>query len=278
MINQSVEKLAMDSKGNIWLAENNGAISKNRLKIDFTIRQVFYKSWWFISLSFIAFAGGIIFYLQRRNKQKRQLLEPELRSNRKLTSEKSRLSRELHDNVGSIATTLVASTYSELENKTEFKNYVKESATDILESLRQSIWVLSEDQISLSQLMARFNVYIYKNTGQIKDYQYTAQLDITYDPILESGDILPLYRILQECFQNSIKYSNANAFSLIVKSTKNDLLIQLKDNGQGTELSQEVSDYGLNNIKKSAAEINMVVGFTSQSGQDFMVQLKSYKI
>ena len=108
MINQSVEKLAMDSKGNIWLAENNGAISKNRLKIDFTIRQVFYKSWWFISLSFIAFAGGIIFYLQRRNKQKRQLLEPELRSNRKLTSEKSRISRELHDNAVSIATTLVA--------------------------------------------------------------------------------------------------------------------------------------------------------------------------
>ena len=108
MINQSVEKLAMDSKGNIWLAENNGAISKNRLKIDFTIRQVFYKSWWFISLCFIVFAGGVIFYLQRRNKQKRQLLEPELRSNRKLTSEKSRISRELHDNAVSIATTLVA--------------------------------------------------------------------------------------------------------------------------------------------------------------------------
>ena len=224
---------------------------------------------------FIVFAGGVIFYLQRRNKQKRQLLELELASNRKLTSEKSRLSRELHDNVGSIATTLVASTYSELENKTEFKNYVKESATDILESLRQSIWVLSEDQISLSQLMSRFNAYIYKNTGQIKDFQYTPQLDITYDPMLESGDILPLYRILQECFQNSIKHSKANTFSLIVKSTKNDLLIQLKDNGQGTDLSQEVSGYGLNNIKQRAEEINMALEFTSQPGKGFMVQIKS---
>jgi signal transduction histidine kinase len=179
--------------------------------------------------------------------------------------------------VGSIATTLVASTFGGPEDKTAYTNYVKESATDILESLRQSIWVLTEDQISLSQLMVRFNAYVYKNTGQIKDYQYNPQLNISHDPMLESGDILPLYRILQECFQNSIKHSKASIFNLTVTSTKNMLLIHLEDNGQGANLNEDVNGYGLSNIKQRAMEINMEVEIMSQPGQGFSVQLKTNK-
>lgn len=75
--------------------------------------------------------------------------------------------------------------------------------------------------------------------------------DIVYCGGLSVSDELQVYRIIQEALSNIIKYAEAVAAKIIIRESKDELMIQIKDNGKGFHVSETLSKkdaFGLHNI------------------------------
>ncbi len=87
---------------------------------------------------------------------------------------------------------------------------------------------------------------------------------IQYTQKLSKAKELQLYRIIQEALNNTLKHGKANAAKVILTSQNNSLHLELKDNGNGFDVSQQLNNpksFGLQSImqraKAIAAKINI---------------------
>ena len=62
--------------------------------------------------------------------------------------------------------------------------------------------------------------------------------DIDYQDTLATSDELQLYRIIQEALSNAIKYANAHAAKITLQATKQQLLLEIRDNGKGFDVEK----------------------------------------
>ena len=58
------------------------------------------------------------------------------------------------------------------------------------------------------------------------------------DALLTDDQSLHLYRFIQECINNILKHSEAKAFAITIEKQKSLILVQIKDNGKGFDVSR----------------------------------------
>jgi len=80
---------------------------------------------------------------------------------------------------------------------------------------------------------------------------------------------LTAYRIIQEQFNNILKYSKASSVSLKIVQDNENLSLLIQDNGIGFDTSKKTSGIGLMNIKTRASLFNGEVSIRSSPGQGF---------
>ena len=81
---------------------------------------------------------------------------------------------------------------------------------------------------------------------------------------LSQQDCLHLYRIISELTTNAIKHSTANEIKISIYQNKNDIVLELKDDGVGfTENNKK--GFGLNNVKTRIAQMNGNLAIDSNS-------------
>jgi hypothetical protein len=83
-----------------------------------------------------------------------------------------------------------------------------------------------------------------------------------------------LFRILQEFFSNSVKYSEAEAIEVTLDYQENQLLIEASDNGKGFDRSISEKGSGLINMKSRAELINASYNLQSQPNEGVALTIK----
>jgi PAS domain S-box-containing protein len=78
---------------------------------------------------------------------------------------------------------------------------------------------------------------------------------------------LTFYRIAQESLNNVVKHSQASAFDVSLTQRDNQLILEVKDNGQGFDLSQTSGGLGLGSMRERAEAIGAALEMTSAPGQ-----------
>lgn len=79
--------------------------------------------------------------------------------------------------------------------------------------------------------------------------------EIQYQQSFDTFQELNLYRIIQECLSNAIKYSQAHAIQIVITDSKNNFEMTIKDNGQGFDLKKTLATknvFGLESIYNRA--------------------------
>lgn len=77
---------------------------------------------------------------------------------------------------------------------------------------------------------------------------------------------LAIYRIIQEQFQNILKYANADNVILQLGNVENTVILNIKDDGVGFDTTQKSHGIGLMNIKTRASIFNGSVTINSVPG------------
>ncbi len=243
---------------------SDGQWSDKIASLKFTILPPFYKTWWFYSLSGLLFTGCIVGFMQLRSNAQVRKLNRELQYQQKLHQEKERISRDLHDNVGSQITNLI--TGIEISNMhiekgqqeeagTLLKN-LDEDARNTMTDLRETIWLLDKEKVQFYDFENHLKSYIRRQQRYFGDLQVLVKSKIDEDFILDPSQSLNLMRIIQEALNNARKYAEATNVIIAFDFKGTELVVTVNDDGKGMDIKEASSlGNGLNNMRTRAEQM-----------------------
>lgn len=186
----------------------------------------------------------------------------------KLNEQRMSISRDLHDNMGAYANSLISKIdYLSIDKNSD--NYmqmqdIKANAENILSLLRQTLWVLNNDEISAESSFDYVKNYALKIFGHLP-VKLTFEENIVKNRILKSAEASNIFRIIQEALQNVMKHSKADRVKISI-SDETHFEISVEDNGIGFNETESVSCYGLKNMRHRAKNMGMELEIVSKIG------------
>ncbi|RYU92816.1 sensor histidine kinase [Emticicia agri] len=217
---------------------------------------------------------------EEKERQSRLALENKLT----LQYEKERISRDLHDSVGSqltiVATSLDAATYLAHKQKLEPQKLEKinENVREAVQNLRDTIWATHQSKISLDSFDKRLRNYVLK---AIEDrLEVAIHFSLCNSAItISSMQAINLFRVLQEAIQNVLKHAQATKLSISCEQTDDKISITIEDNGVGiAEVAYNTESYGMRNMRNRIQEIKgeFMIKSTPESGTTICIEIPVY--
>ena len=251
-------------------SDPNHVVEPEQVSIPVIVVPLWYQTVWF-RLLLVLIASVILIMAVRyiswlKLKWKLRKLEAE----QKVADERMRISRELHDNVGSQLTYLItgleASEMMLKQQKTQTLNdnleQLQQSARDSMQQLRDSIWALNKEEMTITLLADRFRDWVHKMLA-IQQTGFRFETDIEQEITLDSIKALNLFRLLQEAVHNVLKHAGATEIFITVLSRNNKISCQVHDNGKGFTI-RETEESGLRNMHARAAECGGTLSIQSE--------------
>ncbi len=235
----------------------------------------FWMSVWFaILLSVLVIFALIGIYFLFRFFKTRKLLKQE-EEQRKLSQERLRISRELHDNIGSRLTHIISSLDIEL-HKNEQDNYTLESinsfAKETMRQLRETIWAVSDKTIFFSEFLQRVDQYIIQS-DQMTSIRLRFDNQCQSDFELNATQTINFFRIIQEAINNAIKYSQAEKLEVIIREDESSAMISIIDNGIGFNSKKVAAGTGLRGMAARTEEVGAQLDVNSNENQGTTIRI-----
>ncbi len=231
-----------------------------------------------VTFLLLSIAALLIYFLrkQKRNIQIQNELSLALAQKdaiNKLQEERLRISRELHDNIGSHLT-LINATVEQMpcvnvEDITPQVATVKSSLLMSMKELRRTVWLMNNSSVTLDEFVVRLRDYVkpvLQSNTKIA-VSCTSGFDIQLSELATSH----LFRIIQEAVNNALKYAAAANIDVELKVVNQELLFAVKDNGIGFDLSTS-SGNGLKNMQFRVNELKGRLSILSDRTSGTMVQ------
>ncbi len=182
--------------------------------------------------------------------------------------ERTRLGREMHDNVNQILSTIklfVGMLTPANEEEEDIKQKTIEYTLFAIEEIRK----LSREMVAPQLDGESLTNHIGK---VIADIELCTDLKIkfTYDAeneLLSPGKKLTLFRIVQEQLKNVLKYSKAGQVEILLQSKDKHVQLVIKDNGVGFDMKKTNSGVGLTSIQDRAKFYNGKTEIKSSPGK-----------
>jgi signal transduction histidine kinase len=196
----------------------------------------------------------------------------------RLEAERKRISREIHDGIiqilGSVKFRL-ESARGKIQCETDYDrslDLLQTAITDLrrlCHELRPSLL----DQVGLIGAMHSL----------IEDFEFRTNILVIADFEFEDDQLaeserLELFRIFQELLTNCEKHSKATEINMHIYTSPSSLILDISDNGQGTELKKTGlpahPGLGLINIQERIRSLNGIVELFSSVRNGFQVKIK----
>lgn len=193
--------------------------------------------------------------------------------------EQKKLSKELHDGIvnkiygirmmlGSL------NANSDETSKSQRLGYIKE-----LHKLESEVRDLSHDlNTDFSKYVGEFNFLLeqlVQNNNTIGNTYFISKISHVIDWNLYSSVVkINIYRILQELLQNVNKYADAKECLVQIYELNNELIIEVKDDGVGFDVSSLTKGIGLKNIQERAKSIDSEIEIKSIINEGTTIKLK----
>lgn len=212
------------------------------------------------------------------------LLEGNKELEEKLTNEKQRIAREIHDGVlgrmFGIRYQLDMLNYDNSEESVEQREHYIQSLKELENDLRGITHDLnSEDLRIVDQFMTIYTNLIeeQRNLGLQDEVVFQVDNTIRWNQINEELKI-NLYRITQECLQNINKYAQANKVIIKVENKEKDILLTVEDNGIGFDIKKAGKGIGMKNINFRVQSLGGGVKIKSEKGKGSKILVSLPKI
>lgn len=237
------------------------------------IQKPFYQQTWFILIAGFLILGFalLVFRAVLRWRLRRQ--QRELALIQTVEEERKRISRDLHDNMGAYTSALLSNVeqlrnHHALEQTPEIAR-MEDNARQILSSLRETIWVLNNQSISLVRFSDEFKSQTMRLLQSFPQINLVVQESELGEGYLSASTAIHLRKVMQEFVQNALKHASPTTITYrIERMNQSDRFeIELSDNGNGFMLTRSSSGQGLENMRWRAEQARVDLHLTSQPGQ-----------
>ena len=187
--------------------------------------------------------------------------------------ERSRLARELHDDVGQQLTMLAL-------DVDHLGATIPETETDARQqarNLREGVTVLAShvsgishrlhssklDLLGLASAASTFCREVSSRSGVIVEFTHE-----NVPTALPTDIAINVFRVLQEALSNAVKHSGASRFDVSLRGTNDQLQLAVRDHGKGfdTEAALATSGLGLVSMQERLKLLNGCVAIESKPG------------
>jgi signal transduction histidine kinase len=180
------------------------------------------------------------------------------------------LSRELHDNIGQIASLIKINLHTlNLGNNPA----AVEKVEDTKELVRQLILDVKSLSISLNAERVTKMGIVTALENEVQRLNKTGLFHATLEqngppPVLEDNTIVILYRMAQEIINNIVKHSGANRVVISLNTTKTFFILAFRDDGEGYDVTGAMKNggSGLTNLQSRAKLIQARIMIESSPG------------
>ncbi|WP_158800345.1 sensor histidine kinase [Pedobacter sp. L105] len=208
--------------------------------------------------------------LELEKKHKQDLLESILES---IEIERTRIARDLHDQVGNIFSLL-----SLILPQQEEDAKIKEARTLIdmgLRNTREIVYQIMPPELEIFGLeyaLEELCIRVNKSEGLTAEYAIECDLK-QYNPRIQ----ISIYRIIQELISNTIKHSDANKFTLNFHGMDTGTEVSYRDNGtlKNEHSLEKRKGYGLKNIESRVHLLNGSFDYNFSKGFESRILIKN---
>ena len=258
----------LPGKYNLKVMASNyeGKFISTAISLPITVDNIVFARWWFISI--LSVLVLFLFYFIRKY---------ELGHIKKMEQLRLRISRDLHDELGSaltgiaIRSELIKEVIDE-KIKSEFLNEISIQSRSAVDSLSDIVWALDTANNRIEDLYDRMESILFQLLTPL-NIQYTfSPLEIKYSVGLKQDYKQHLFLIFKEAITNIVKHSNATIVAVTITKEKNRLKLTIHDNGSNIQENEDkLNGHGIKNMKLRAAKINGDLKISAING--FMLEL-----
>lgn len=190
--------------------------------------------------------------------------------------ERNRIAREIHDSLGHALTVFSIHLEAALrllpaqpEQAKVLLHDLKHLNATTLQEVRQSVTALRTDPLqerSLAQAIADLVAEFQQSTGILPVSQ------ICLARSLPQELNRTIYRIVQESLTNICKYAAATEVGIAVVQSASRVTITVRDNGNGFDLNQNISGFGLQGMQERTLALAGHLQIITAPGQGCCVQ------
>ncbi len=265
--------------------ELNTGDMANEITYSFYIKKPFWKTGWFITLAVFASAGlvtfFIMFYLQKKLEKQRINTSRQLA----LKAERERISKELHDDLGSGLTSIKLLSKSILA-KPEQKNLpnkldnIGKISSELIDQMSEIIWLMNHSEDTLQGMLAYLRLYMAEYLQRIESPMKLKFENEILDEDFSLNGIQKrnLLLIIKETFHNAVKHSQAHTYSINCNVDKTFIYIDIIDDGIGLPSYISNAGNGLGNIRKRINDLKGTIEFSSNMGTQINIKIIKEKI
>jgi ligand-binding sensor domain-containing protein len=254
-------KYTLTIKGRI----NKGSSAQNEIVIPITVKQVFYKTGWFILLMVLLAAGIVylIFLYRIRQIKKWQLL-------------RTRIASDLHDEVGGslVRITMLTDAMKRegLHDQTEEQlKVISGISRGAISTMKDVIWSIDARNDTLTGLVD----HIHEHTHQML---VPARIEFEFnDNGLKGNDKMDMdfrqhiYLIFKEAINNIVKHSGATLVRISISRDGGIFSMRIQDNGRGITNGRRSSGQGMENMKMRAAKMKAKLEIITDNGTTILL-------
>ena len=180
--------------------------------------------------------------------------------------ERTRIAREIHDNVGHLLSRSILQVGAMLTVKKDDESLLllKESLDAAMQGIRSSVHDLRDDALDLEtsakQLLADYTTY-----------QTYFEYDIA--PELPVAITYCFLTIMKEALANITKHSNADTIRISMKEYTSLYQLSIGDNGTDVRIPEGNTGMGLENMQARVASLKGTIRFSTQNGFHIFVSI-----
>ncbi len=184
--------------------------------------------------------------------------------------ERSRISQELHDELGATLTSIsLASEILKQNTRTDSPEVriIAKASSEMTTKMNEIVWSLNANNDNVQSLVA----YVRKFCADFLD-EAGIQMVFTesiVDPERELKGLIrqSVYHSVKEAVNNIVKHAEASKVELTIETIENELRIQIKDNGKGMpDNAAKRWSNGLRNMKKNIESISGRISWATENG------------
>ena len=205
-----------------------------------------------------------------RSNRQREISRATLKA---LEESRAETGRELHDNINQLlvgATLYLKNVKTASEKDTQHLATAKQIIADAIEEVRK----LSSAFVppSLNELSLKDSIKLFAENFKPERMKLAMNVQID-ESKLEDGLKINIYRIIQEQFNNIIKHAQAGNVTIRLLQTKEQIILEIHDDGKGFDQQQKKHGIGLTNILHRADVYNGKLEIDSNPGQGCRLQV-----